>query len=112
MMTKTIESIIIDDHVKQILKGTFFQSKSIKDLSRKYCIPMTICSEKVQALERLGMLKCDHSDTTLRESSIKYYRSDISNAHVVCNPNKIFLRFQVTPKLIYSYPRWITVKLL
>lgn len=112
IVTKTIESLMRDRHAKQILMGTFFQSKSVKELSEKFEIPITTCSQKVQALERLGMLICDHSIVIPKDENIKYYRSDLLNNHVICKPNDIYMRFEVMPGLIKSYPRWITVKLL
>ncbi len=111
MATKTIEGLMCDRHVKQILTGTFFKSKSVVELSEKFGIPIATCSEKVKALERLGMLSCNHSIVTPNKRAIKYYRSDLWNAHVICEPNNIYVRFEVTPKLIKSYSRWMAVKL-
>ena len=108
---KIIESMRNDNQAKQILKGTFFQSKSIVELSKIFGIPIPTCSEKVQALEQMEMLICDHSIATPQGSSIKYFRSDTLNTHVIYKPNDVFLRFEVMPKIPHSYPRWITVKL-
>lgn len=112
IVSKTIKSLMMDRQAKQILMGTFFQSKSINELSEKFDIPMDMCYQKVQALERLGMLICDNSIPIPRDESIKYYRSDLLNTHVVCKPNDIYMRFEVMPGLSKSYPRWMTVKLL
>ena len=111
IVTKTIESLMMDKQAKQILMGTFFQSKSIKELSEKFGIPMDMCYQKVQALERLGMLISDNSIHIPKDESLKYYRSDLLNTHVVCKPNDIYMRFEVMPGLSKSYPRWITIRL-
>ena len=101
-----------DLQARQILMGTFFRSKSVMELSEKYDIPVTICSKKVQALERLGMLVCDNSTPINDEGLIRYYRSDLPNSHVVYKPNSIYMRFEVMPNYVKSYPSWITVELL
>ncbi len=111
IVTKTITSLMGDRHAKQILVGTYFQSKSVKQLSEKLGIPISICSQKVQALERLGMLTCNHSTVIPEDRTIKYYRSDLLNTHVICKPNDICMRFEVMPKIAQNYPRWITVRL-
>ena len=112
IVTKTIESLMMDKQAKQILMGTFFQSKSIRELSERFEIPMDMCYQKVQALERLGMLIPDNSTHTPKDDRLKYYRSDLLNSHVVCKPNDIYMRFEVMPGLSKSYPRWMTIKLL
>ncbi len=101
-----------DLQARQILMGTFFRSKSVMELSEKYDIPMTICLKKVQALERLGMLICDNSNQIGEKELIRYYRSDLSNSHVVCKSDSIYMRFEVLPNFVKSYPSWITIELL
>ena len=112
ILSRTIESLMNDRQAKQILINTFFRSKSVEELSQKFGIPMTLCSQKVQALERLGMLISDNSIHIPKDDSLKYYRSDLLNTHVVCKPNDIYMRFEMMPKVAQNYPRWITVKLL
>jgi hypothetical protein len=111
LLTNTIESLMIDKHVKQILRGTFFRAKSVKELCEKYDIPINICSEKVQGLERLGMLTCDRTMVKVGNSKDKYYRSDLLNNHVIYDPNDIYIRFEVMPGISKNYPRWIKVRL-
>ncbi len=109
--TKPITSLMSDRHAKQILMDTFFRSKSTQELSEKFGIPFNICSEKVQALERVGMLTQDSSLGIPRDRTLKYYRSDLGNAHVVYKPDHTYMRFEVMPKLSQTHPRWLTVKL-
>jgi len=111
IVKKTIESLMKDRHVKQILTDTFFQSKSVEELCEKFSIPMAICSQKVRALERLGMLVCDHSFRFKNDTKVKYYRSDLLNTHFIFKPDDLYLRFEILPKIPHNYPRWLTVRL-
>ena len=108
---KPIKSLMTDKHTKQILMDTFFRSKSVEELSEKFGIPVSICSEKVKALERLGMLSHDIPMGVPRDRTARSYRSDLRNAHVVYKPNHTYMRFEVMPKLSQRYPRWVTIKL-
>ena len=112
ILPKIILSLMSDLQAKQILMGTFFQSKSVEELSKKFGIPMDICYQKVQALERVGMLIPDIPFHVSKDDGLKYYRSDLLNTHVVFKPSDIYMRFEVMPGLTKSYPRWVTVKVL
>ena len=109
--TKPVKSLMSDRHAKQILMDTFFRAKSTQELSEKFGIPFNVCSEKIQALERLGMLTQDNTIGIPRDRTLEYYRSDQGNAHVVYRPNHTYMRFEVMPKLSQTHPRWLTVKL-
>ncbi|MCD6275303.1 MAG: winged helix-turn-helix transcriptional regulator [Thermoplasmata archaeon] len=54
---KTMVSIFMDRYSSQILLGTSTKAKGIRELSREYNIPVTVCYRRIKKLVEIGLLK-------------------------------------------------------
>lgn len=50
-------SIFMDRYSSQILLGTSAKAKGIRELSREYNIPVTVCYRRIKKLVEIGLLK-------------------------------------------------------
>jgi len=50
-------SIFMDRYSSQILLGTSTKAKGIRELSREYNIPVTVCYRRIKKLVEIGLLK-------------------------------------------------------
>jgi len=54
---KAMVSVFMDRYSSQILLGTSGQPKGIRELSREYDIPVTVCYRRIKKLVEIGLLK-------------------------------------------------------
>ena len=50
-------NVVMDRYTSQILLGTANRAKGIRELSREYNIPLTVCYRRVKKLAEIGLLK-------------------------------------------------------
>ncbi len=50
-------SIFMDRYASQILLGTSARPKGIRELSREYNIPVTVCYRRIKKLVEIGLLQ-------------------------------------------------------
>ncbi len=54
---KSMVSIFMDRYASQILLGTSARPKGIRELSREYNIPVTVCYRRIKKLVEIGLLQ-------------------------------------------------------
>ncbi|AGB04780.1 hypothetical protein AciM339_0906 [Aciduliprofundum sp. MAR08-339] len=74
---KSMVSVFMDKYSSQILLGTSTSSKGIRELSREYNIPVTVCYRRIKMLLEMGLLKEERVGKRLK------YRSKINDFSAV-----------------------------
>ncbi len=70
-------TVFMDKYSSQILLGTSTQPKGIRELSREYNIPVTVCYRRIKKLVDMGLLREEKVGKRLK------YRSKINDFSAV-----------------------------
>ena len=70
-------SLLMDKYASQILLGTSSQPKGIREISREYNIPVTVCYRRIKKLVELGLLLEEKMGKRIK------YRSKIEDFNAV-----------------------------
>ncbi len=54
---KDMLGVLMDRYSSQIIMGTSTKAKGIRELSREYDIPLSVCYRRVKMLAEMGLLK-------------------------------------------------------
>ncbi len=79
MNAKEVMSIIMERYTLQILMGTSEKPKGIRELSREYNIPVTMCYRRVKSLVGKGLLSEE------KEGKRVKYISNMENFRAILN---------------------------
>ena len=73
MEVKSMVSVFMDKYSSQILLGTSTKAKGIREISREYNIPVTVCYRRIKKLVEMGLLMEEKVGKRLK------YRSKIND---------------------------------
>ncbi len=74
-----ILSLLLDHYSSQILMGTTDRARGIRELSKEYNIPLSVCYRRVKMLAEMGLLN------EKKEGKRVKYLSNIDNFKAVLN---------------------------
>ncbi len=79
--------LLMDKYASQILLGTAKKPKGIREISRDYNIPVSVCYRRIKKLVDMGLL------TEVRYGKRAKYRSNIEDFRAVLNfeENKLYI---------------------
>lgn len=103
MDASEISSLVMEECFDKILTGACNHAKSAAQLSIECGIPMSLCFEKIELLEELGLLR--RIDTRLDNNGdrIDLYRSELKKAFIFHDNGDIRVRFELRSGLTKEY---------
>jgi predicted transcriptional regulator len=81
--------LLTEEYSAKILLATMGKPKSAFELSEKLGVPIAACYRKIKILEDSGLIFCVERRLTQAGKRISLYKSNVKNAHIVFERNKI-----------------------
>ncbi len=81
--------LLTEEYTAKILLATMGKPKSAFELSEKLGVPIAACYRKIKILEDSGLIFCVERRLTQAGKRISLYKSNVKNAHIVFERNKI-----------------------
>ncbi len=88
--------LLTEEYTGKILLATMGKPKSAYELSDKLGVPISICYRKIKLLEDSGLISCAERRLTREGKRISLYRSNVRNAQIFLERNKIRAMLEMT----------------
>ncbi len=84
---RNVLSVLLDHYSSQILMGTVEKAKGIREMSKEFKIPLSVCYRRVKMLAELGLLNEERHGKRVK------YISNIENFKAILNfeENKVMV---------------------
>lgn len=91
-----ITNLVTDKYVSKILLAVHKKPKCAQDISKKCAIPIAACYRRINALERLGFLRCTESRLNIRGKRVKFYLSQIQQMHLFLENGRFNMKIKLS----------------
>ena len=91
-----ITNLITDRYVSKILLAIYKKPKCAQELSKICDIPIAATYRKINELEKHGFIRCTESRLNIRGKRVKYYLSQIQQAHLFLENGRFKMKIKLT----------------
>ena len=82
MLPLQLSQTVMDEYSARILMGTFEQSVSALELSRRFGIPIAACYRRIKELEGLGLVYCERELPSRNGKGLQLFRSRLTSVRI------------------------------
>ena len=103
MEASEISTLVMEECSEKILTGAYNLAKSAAQLSIECGIPMSLCCEKIELLEKLGLIRRIDTRLTTEGEEIGLFRSEMRKATIFHDDGSIKVKFEFKSGMTKEY---------
>src|SRR6266567_8776071 len=92
-----LSQTVMDEYSARILMGTFEQSVSALEISRRFAIPIAACYRRIKELEGLGLVYVEAALPSRNGKGLQLYRSRLRSVRIAFEDGKLSARVELSP---------------
>ncbi|HKW43512.1 MAG TPA: winged helix-turn-helix transcriptional regulator [Thermoplasmata archaeon] len=97
MQPLQMSQTVMNDYAARILLATFERSASAIELSRRFGIPIAACYRRINELEALGLVYCEHELPSRNGRGLQLFRSRLKSVRIALEDGRLHARVEVGP---------------
>ena len=97
-----LSQTVMDEYSARILMGTFEQSVSALELSRRFGIPIAACYRRIKELEGLGLVYCERELPSRNGKGLQLFRSRLTSVRITLEDGNLRARVEIGPSAVLA----------
>ena len=102
MLPLQLSQTVMDEYSARILMGTFEQSVSALELSRRFGIPIAACYRRIKELEGLGLVYCERELPSRNGKGLQLFRSRLRSVRITLEDGNLRARVEIGPSAVLA----------
>ena len=102
MLPLQLSQTVMDEYSARILMGTFEQSVSALELSRRFGIPIAACYRRIKELEGLGLVYCERGLPSRNGKGLQLFRSRLTSVRITLEDGNLRARVEIGPSAVLA----------
>jgi len=102
MLPLQLSQTVMDEYSARILMGTFEQSVSALELSRRFGIPIAACYRRIKELEGLGLVYCERELPSRNGKGLQLFRSRLTSVRITLEDGNLRARVEIGPSAVLA----------